>query len=485
MRWMRSQARLATLSLAVIATVVAGACTSGGGVGDKAGGSGEPVVLRLANTSSNLTLLPAVLYFVDRVKELSAGNVRIAVADRWGNFSADAEQQVVEDVSTGEIDLGWVGTRVFDTMGVKSFQALTAPMLIDSYALENAVIHSGIPDQLMQGLDDVGVAGLGVLADGLRKPIGVNAPIVGVADWRDITFGTYKSESQAQAIRALGATPAEVFGTYREQAIDNRTIQGFEFNLYNYRDPRWLRRAPYVTANINLWPQMDVLLANRDRLGSLSGQQQGWLRQAAQDAANRSAALADTDAQSIRVACDAGARFADASKDDLAGLQSALAPVYADLQRDPETKALIQRIQVLKRSTPAPSGLAIPSGCTGKAPERFAENTGTAPAYLNGTYRYELTKEDARKGGEANLDEFPVVNTVTLKDGQVAGGCFGAGATYSVDNDRIKFNTPEYGYSMTFTFSTDDQSNLHLTPVLPMDRGDAFMCSAKIWMKIA
>ena len=83
-----------------------------------------------------------------------------------------------------EVDLGWVGTRVFDTLGVKSFQALTAPMLVDSYALENAVIESGITEEMMEGLDELGVVGLGVLPDGLRKPIGVTGPILGPADWR-------------------------------------------------------------------------------------------------------------------------------------------------------------------------------------------------------------------------------------------------------------------------------------------------------------
>jgi hypothetical protein len=61
-------------------------------------------------------------------------------------------------------------------MGVTSFQALQAPMLIDSYSLERAVIASSIPGQMLQGLNKVGVHGLGVVADGLRKPAAVKHP---------------------------------------------------------------------------------------------------------------------------------------------------------------------------------------------------------------------------------------------------------------------------------------------------------------------
>ncbi len=484
MRWMKGRTRLATIALAAIAAVVAGSCSGDGAGSDKAGGAGEPLVLRMANTAGDLEYFPAIKAFLSQVKERSGGNVRIQVVDRWGDFAADAEQQVVRDVAAGKADLGWAGTRAFDTMGVTSFQALQAPMLIDSYALEQAVVASDIPGQMLQGLNKVGATGFGILADGLRKPIAVKQPMLGLADWRGMTFGTYRSQGQAQAIRALGATPMEVIGPSRDQGLKDGKLQGFEMNLPGYERNVLAHRAPYVTANVNLWPQMDVLLANPGRLAGLTEQQRGWLQQAAQDTAGRSAALADRDAQSLNNTCQSGARFANASKADLAALRTALAPVYASLEQDPKTKAFIDQIQALKRSTPAGAPLAIPAGCTGKAPEQPAEHAGTAPADLNGTYRYLLTKEDARKGGEANLDEFPSVTTVKLEDGQVDGGCFGQGATYSVTGDRITFDAPEYGYSMTFTFSADDKGNLDLTPVLPMDKGDAFQCSYKAWTKI-
>src|SRR4029453_6422060 len=109
-------------------------------------------------------------------------------------------------------------------------------------------------------------------------------------------------------------------------------------------------------------------------------------------------------------------------------------------EQDSQTKAFIQRIRALKQSTPAGASLAIPAGCTRRAPAPRAGNTGTAPADLNGTYRYLLTKQDARKASDPELDAFPQVTTVKLQDGQVDGGCLGQRATYSVTGDRITFN---------------------------------------------
>jgi TRAP-type C4-dicarboxylate transport system substrate-binding protein len=481
---MRRRIKPVTVALAVIAALAAGGCSSDGTGGDKAGGAGEPAVLRMANAYGDLDVVPAVQDFVSQVKARSGGNLRIQVTSRWGDYADDAEQQVVRAVAAGKADLGWAGARVFDTMGVTGFQALQAPMLIDTYALEKAVVASDMPGQMLQGLDKVGVRGLGVLPDGLRKPIAVKHPLLGVGDWRGITFGTLKSAGQAQAIRSLGATPMEVFRRSRNEALLDGRLQGLEMDLLVYEHGGPVQPAPYVTANVTLWPQMDVLVANPGRLARLTGQQRGWLQQAAQDAAGGVAALADRDAQSVKVACQSGTRFATASRADLASMRRAFAPVYASLEQDPQTKAFIERIQALKRSTAAGASLAIPAGCTGTALEQPAGSAGTAPAGLNGTYRYLLTKEDARKAGDPELDAFPQVTTVKLRDGRVDGGCFGQGATYSVTGDRITFNSPESGYSTTFTFSVDGKGSLHLTPVPPMDKGDAFQCSYKPWTKI-
>ena len=477
--------RLAALILVATAALAVAACGGGEAGEDKAGGSRTTVVLRLANTNGQLDFTPPVVDFVQRVEELSGGDLRIEPLDDWGELASDAEQQVVKDVAAGEIDLGWVGTRVFDTLGVKSFQALTAPMLVDSYALGSAVIESGITEEMIRGLDELGVAGLGVLPDGLRKPVGVAAPIVGPADWEGIAFGTLRSNGQTDAIRALGAIPAQVFRTEREERLKDGTLHGFESSIWIHQhNPALAPLAPYMTSNVTLWPQMDVLLANPARLKSLTAEQREWLKEAARDAATRSAALADTDADALADSCKAGARFAEASSAELAALEAAFAPVYAKLQQHPETKRYIERIRALKESTAPEPKLAIPSDCTGNAPERAAGDTGTAPAYLNGTYRYVLTKEAARKAGEPDLSEYPRVNTWVLHDGQfeATGGFSGS---YSVEGSRITFAPVDFDSTTTFTFTLDDEGNLDLDPLPSVGRGDAFEGgSHTVWTKI-
>jgi TRAP-type C4-dicarboxylate transport system substrate-binding protein len=438
----------------------------------------------MANTSSQMRTQPAVEDFAARVGKLSGGAIRIEPVNDWGDFAADAEQQVVRSVAAGKVDIAWVGSRVFDTLGVKDFQALTAPMLIDSYALQDAVIKDGVTTKMLVGLQKLGVVGLGVVPDAQRRPIGVEGPIVQARDWDGITFGTLSSDSQTASIRALGAVPEQIFGHERRDALEKGSLGGFEFGLFAYqRDPFWIQSAPYVTVNVNLWPQMDVLLADPSRFEELSEKERGWLKQAATEAAADSSMIADLDAQAVSAVCAGGGRFATATEADLGALEGAFAPVYASLQQDPGTKAFIDRIRTLKDSTGTGDALVVPAGCTGKAPDKVpTASPGSAPRNLNGTYRYVLTQKDADAVGDTDTG-YPTVVTIKLMDGAMTGGCFESGS-YSVADGQITFHSDAYDTDATVTFARDDRGSLTLTPVPPMDPGDAFACFYKPWVKI-
>jgi TRAP-type C4-dicarboxylate transport system substrate-binding protein len=136
-----SNARLRRMISAAVGMALAfAACSSQ--TGPKAGGPGDPVILKMATVNAEGGYNPEIDSLDERIKELSAGNVRIETVFGVGNFAPDAEQQVVSGVAAGTHDLGFVGTRAFDSLGVKSFQALSAPMLIDSYELEQAAMDS-------------------------------------------------------------------------------------------------------------------------------------------------------------------------------------------------------------------------------------------------------------------------------------------------------------------------------------------------------
>lgn len=255
-----SKGRLICVLVSAMLVATLAACGSAAPASvDKVSGRGEPVVLRLGDVTTLPRQVPAIEQFSKRVQEVSAGALQVEVSYGVGDYAPDAETQLLRAVANGSWDLGSVGTGLLDTFDVSTFAALTAPMLIDSYALEGAVIDSHIPGQMLGGLDPLGVTGLAILGDGLRRPIGIDEPIVTRADWQGIGFGTYPSANQSAAIEALAATPGPGFAAARDEAIEAGTIQGFELDLNLYHDYLAERTAPYIAANVILWPRTLVL----------------------------------------------------------------------------------------------------------------------------------------------------------------------------------------------------------------------------------
>lgn len=467
------------------AALLAGCAGAATGAHNKAGGTHEARVLRLADTSSTLRLNPGVRFFVSRLTELSHGQLRVDVVHEWGGFAPNVEQQEVRAVAAGKVDLGWVGARVFDTLGVKDLQALQAPMLIDSYPLARAVVRSDLAAAMVTRVRPLGVQGLGMIVNGLRKPIAVAKPFTGPQSWRGATFATYASQVQSASIRALDARPMVRFGPPLNVALDNHLVQGYEKSLFVYVNNAMTVRAPYVTANVNLWPELDLLIAHPGSLSSLDDEQRGWLRLAVRDATRRSFRLSAGDPTLLRELCDSGARVAIASNADLAALRRAFLPVYADIDRYAPTRRAVAAIEAMKQRLGPQPGLPVPTGCTGPA-LRLRSLPESAGTLFSGSYRWTITRANARAKGDETMSDYPLTTNMVLgRDGtwRLDTGNVETG-TYTATPQLLRFVWPRIGATLVFRVRADRDGTLHLTAVPPMDRGDKFVWSVQPWRRI-
>lgn len=496
---MRTTVRGAVLVVVAVLAGCGGAAdetegTAGSGAEPSDGGTDEAVTLRMAHVDGGGTLDPAVGWFAERVAELSGGQLEIEVGYECCGRESDVEERLVEAVAAGDAELGWVGTRVFADLDVPSFQALTAPLLLDSYALQEAVLASDLPAEMLAGLEPLGVEGVAVVPGPLRKPISADAPLVRPADWQGRTVHAFRSADNAAALQALGATPTDVGFDTRDEGLLDGSIQGIE-NSVVYQAGGRQSVTPYVTLNVNLWPRTSALVANPDALAGLSETQSGWLEQAAADVVGRTGELAELDAGALADSCLAGARYALAGDGDLAALADALAPVYARLQLDPVTAGFLGRIGELAATvTPEPAP-AVPDGCDGPAP--VAGEPGDVGA-LNGTYTSVTWTADQLLA--LGVDEQDATNTAgtfafTFADGgfelahtSTAGASFGCGGSYEVSGDRLTVtyapgDCGSGGVLFTAAFEVDGDS-LRFSDVVAGHPSDAVAFGAEPWTRL-
>jgi TRAP-type C4-dicarboxylate transport system substrate-binding protein len=367
--------RIAVLLGAALALVSAGlvGCR---GASDKAGGErrAKPVVLKFANYNfAPLELAP----FAAEVERRSHGSLRIAFHNHWRDGQRDQETKLIHDVQAGHADLGYVGSRAWDTVGVTSFDALHLPFLIDSYTLEQSVLESALAKKMLQGLEPLGLVGVGILPGELRRIVGVRKPVVRAADFRGLTWGTTQARAAAETVRALGARPVPFL------ALPSvRRFGGFDFPVTSFEGNAYDAQARYITANLAFWPRPLVLFMSRRVAARLTRTQLALLRSAAEDTIPAAVGIVERrERKAMAALCGRGSvRFVHSTTADLAAIRSAVASVRA--RTDAETRAYASAIERTKRRLDAPAQKlpACPpvSSAGGAIPDGTYENTTTA-----------------------------------------------------------------------------------------------------------
>jgi TRAP-type C4-dicarboxylate transport system substrate-binding protein len=299
---------------------------------------------------------PVVEHFVELVDELSDGAIRIEV--EWEAGGDASEQGVVERVEGGGLDLGWTATRVWDTLGVPSFQALQAPFLITDHGLLVDVLSDPIASDMLAGLDGTGFVGLGLYPDQLRHPLGYAAPLRSLDDFDGAAIRLLPSEATDALVRAFGGEPAYgLNGSDLDAAIASGEVDGTEtsFSLA-------LEVAPpgsFLTGNVVWFPRVNGLFASDATASSLSDPQREILEEAASETFAFASELIGTN-DAIDAYCSGGGRIVGAEPGDLEALERAARPVYRMMESDPETASFIERIRELKASLTPP---LMPTSC--------------------------------------------------------------------------------------------------------------------------
>src|SRR3954447_648752 len=139
--------------LAFACAVFAG-CFGGTGAANKAGSVTGPVTLRVATDDpGDRPGSNALEELARRVRDLSDGTVRLQIVLNAGGDGSDWDQNVARKVTAGDVDIGLVPARAWDTEGITTLRALSAPFLITSDQLLDDVVTSDLADDLMSGLD--------------------------------------------------------------------------------------------------------------------------------------------------------------------------------------------------------------------------------------------------------------------------------------------------------------------------------------------
>ena len=425
----------------VAAALAAGPAVAGcAGSTDRAGNTpvGDPVVLRGVNPFSG----PEVQAFVAEVNRLSHGTVTIRMTSPWHEGQADSEAAAVRYVRHGHSDLAVASARAWHGLGVGSFDALIAPMTIDSFALQEAVLASPMAAQMLDGVAPLGLTGLAVLPGPLRRPVGVGKDLLAAADYRGAQLGISSSPVASRFFAELGARSTES-GFFGESITG---YDGIEQQVASVAGNRYDAVARSITANVALWPRPLVVVASTTALQKLNSAQRQVLRQAAASAVQPATqGQQSEESESVGILCRRGAvRFVSAAPGDVATLQAAGDRVRDWLATDSATRGYLARIDRLRDKASFAASTETAPSCDGIAPEIATAARPGARTQLDGTWTM-----------RTSLQQLQATDPVTEGD---SGDDAAAPENYGdwvfvVDRGRFAF-TQQNGLACTWGYGT-------------------------------
>ncbi len=347
-------------ALAVIAALMVAGC-SGPGTGKSGGAPATAPNGTITLTFASADPLPVDTMFATLVGQDSGGHLRLRTVF-YNARSVSVDQTIAADLQKGKLDVGDVGSRAWESLGVLAFRVYQDPFLITSRELLDAAVTGPVAAGLLATLKPAGITGLAIAPDSIRYLYSTR-PLTTLRQFYGAKIRINDSATSSEVLSDLGAIPVTdiTSGPPAVQALRDGTRTAIESDPVNAMENGYVHVAPYVVVNAPLFAKTTTFAVNSAQLARLPARDAGWLRQAAQQAAATEATSA-ADRAMWATLCGQGLKPLALTQQQLAALHNAEAPTYADLAADSQTALAIDRIGGLAVNEPRMDAFATCHG---------------------------------------------------------------------------------------------------------------------------
>ncbi|MDQ2635219.1 MAG: DctP family TRAP transporter solute-binding subunit [Pseudomonadota bacterium] len=161
--------------------------------------------------------------FADEVKEKTGGRIEVRLQ---GGGALGGDREVIEGVQLGTVDMTVVSTSIVVNFAPE-FAIFDIPFLFRDFDHAQAVLEGPIGQELLEGLPEKGLVGLGLGGMGFRELTNNVAPVKSPADVEGLKIRTQQNEMHIAVWRELGALPTpmaipEVYTALQQGVVDGQ-----------------------------------------------------------------------------------------------------------------------------------------------------------------------------------------------------------------------------------------------------------------------
>ncbi len=361
----------------------------------------------------------------DVLGELTDGTassaVRVAVGGPPNVGDTSAERHAVESLMAGEADITVVRAGVLQLLGADSLAPLSAPFVVTNNEQAAAIAADAeLSEQLLSGLDEVGLVGLGLVPGGLRHPFGYgSSPLRGAPDYRGQIINVREDAGIQAMLDELGAEADHTVDSQRHNDAGTR-LRGIEVSVQQVGA---VTLPAVQTPNVTLYEKFDVAVVRLDTWDGLDDAQQEDLRASFVDAARAAMESRVTEEEGQASWCSTPlARSVLASEPELSSLHRALDPIAERLAEDPALARSLDRMRELGTATADPKASACATAIPESAASYYVEPQGDQ-GVLDGLWRLEADQQDLLDAGLSAQDAYANAGVweFRIKDGYADG----------------------------------------------------------------
>jgi TRAP-type transport system periplasmic protein len=326
-----------TIRLSAIALAVSGLAL--GFVSHTA--SAQTVMRISVSTAQNSHQGVAIDTLSKEVEKRSNGRYKIQT---FYGGALGAEREAVEAVQLGTQELTWTSTGPIPNF-VPEVKVFDVPFLFRDYAHARAVMDGPIGQDMLKKFDAKGIKALAWGENGFRHMTNNKRPINAPEDMKGLKMRTMENPVHIQAYKGFGIIPTPMAFTEVFTALQQGTVDGQENPLSVITANKFEQVQKYLTLTGHVYSP-GVFLMNKEVFDKLPPADQKIFLDAAKVAAKANRDRVDADEKTAVADLRAkGMQVID--KVDKTKYQTALAPVYADFEKQ-FGKATLDKIKAVK-----------------------------------------------------------------------------------------------------------------------------------------
>ena len=217
----------------------------------------------------------AMVKMGEDLNELSSGKLKLEI---YPSQQLGTERQCLELLQIGSLDMTKVSVGVLENFAPK-MKVLGLPFLFRDREHSFKVLDGPIGQQLLNDGEQYWLKGLGYYDAGSRSFYTKDKPINTPEDLKGQKIRVMESVTAMDMVSGLGGSPTPISWGELYTALQQGVVDGAENNPPSFYLSRHYEVAKYYTLDEHtVLP--DVLLAGTQLWDKLSGEEQGWLKQA-------------------------------------------------------------------------------------------------------------------------------------------------------------------------------------------------------------